>query len=167
MLRVAEPRYDNRALPRLEVKPGITYSDAAVSGMVRGQERAGYAAVLERLVSGDVLVVVRLDRLGRSVVDVLQQVEALRERGVVVRALAEGVDSSTPAGRMVLSERLLCALRGARGAHVTSVQHAIHVLALTNGAEPHGQAGRTHHRASKAARRKARDVGLVHAAARD
>ncbi len=47
-------------------------------------------------------MVTRLDRLGRSLVDVLQTVESLRERGVTIRALAEGVDSSTAAGRMEL-----------------------------------------------------------------
>lgn len=90
------------ALQSAGVPKANVFTDAAVSGTVRGSERPGYSALLEKLQSGDQLVVVRLDRLGRSVVDVLMQVEALNARGVVVKALAEGVDSSTPAGRMVL-----------------------------------------------------------------
>lgn len=78
------------------------HTDEAVSGMVKGRERAGLASLLIRLQPGDTLIVVRLDRLGRSVIDVLQQVEALTTRGIVVRSLAEGIDSSTPAGRMVI-----------------------------------------------------------------
>jgi DNA invertase Pin-like site-specific DNA recombinase len=80
----------------------IVFSDEATSGTIKGRERPGFARLLLALSPGDTLVVVRLDRLGRSVVDVLQQVEALTARGIVVRSLAEGVDSSTPAGRMVL-----------------------------------------------------------------
>jgi DNA invertase Pin-like site-specific DNA recombinase len=95
-----DPQLD--ALSKAGVPDANVFTDAAVSGTVVTQERPGYSALLARLQAGDVLTVVRLDRLGRSVVDVLLQVESLNARGVIVRALAEGVDSSTPAGRMVL-----------------------------------------------------------------
>ncbi|MEZ5212435.1 recombinase family protein [Gordonia sp. (in: high G+C Gram-positive bacteria)] len=49
---------------------------------------------------GDVLVVVGIDRLGRSVAEVASVIAELAERGVVVRALREGIDTSTPSGRM-------------------------------------------------------------------
>lgn len=97
---------DQTIAPQVEqlVRHGVekVFSDEATSGMVKGRERPGFAQLLTTLTKGDTLVVVRLDRLGRSVVDVLQQVEALTARGVVVKSLGEGVDSSTPAGRMVL-----------------------------------------------------------------
>jgi DNA invertase Pin-like site-specific DNA recombinase len=99
---------DQTVAPQVEalLKAGVPaeniHKDEATSGMTKGQDRTGLAALLCRLRPGDALVVVRLDRLGRSVVDVLQQVEALTARGIVVRSLAEGIDSSTPAGRMVI-----------------------------------------------------------------
>jgi DNA invertase Pin-like site-specific DNA recombinase len=91
------------ALVRAGVEPSQIYRDEGVSGLVLGKERVAFAKLLISLKAGDTLVVVRLDRLGRSVVDVLQQVEALTGRGITVRSLGEGVDSSTPAGRMVLT----------------------------------------------------------------
>lgn len=90
------------ALAAAGVPESHIYVDEATSGMTKGRDRAGLAGLLLQLHPGDTLVVVRLDRLGRSVIDVLQQVEALTARGIVVRSLAEGIDSSTPAGRMVI-----------------------------------------------------------------
>ncbi|WP_458681643.1 recombinase family protein [Prescottella equi] len=64
-------------------------------------DRPGLAAALEYLREGDVLVVAALDRLGRSLVDTINVIDGLRQRGIYVRALREGIDTSTPAGRMV------------------------------------------------------------------
>lgn len=47
---------------------------------------------------GDVLVVTRLDRLGRSVIDNVRLVTELGERGIEFRSLADGVDTTTPGG---------------------------------------------------------------------
>ena len=47
------------------------------------------------------VVVVALDRLGRSLAGIVRTVETLRERGIVLRSLREGMDYSTPVGRMV------------------------------------------------------------------
>jgi DNA invertase Pin-like site-specific DNA recombinase len=55
--------------------------------------------VLQR---GDTLVVVRLDRLGRSLRHLLELVEHLTAAGVGLRSLHESIDTTTPAGRMVL-----------------------------------------------------------------
>jgi DNA invertase Pin-like site-specific DNA recombinase len=52
-------------------------------------------------VTGDTVVVVALDRLGRSLAGIVRTVEALRERGVMLRSLREGIDYSTLVGRMV------------------------------------------------------------------
>jgi DNA invertase Pin-like site-specific DNA recombinase len=57
------------------------------------------AALLATLQAGDVLAVWKLDRLGRSARDVILTVADLRERGIVIRSLTEGVDTGTPAGR--------------------------------------------------------------------
>jgi len=49
------------------------------------------------------IVVVRLDRWGRSLQDVLASLETLREAGVNFRSLTESIDLSTPAGKLTLS----------------------------------------------------------------
>ncbi|WOI90291.1 recombinase family protein [Rhodococcus qingshengii] len=64
-------------------------------------DRPGLAAALDYVREGDTLVVPALDRLGRSLVDTINTLDALRKRGIYVRALREGIDTSTPAGRMV------------------------------------------------------------------
>jgi DNA invertase Pin-like site-specific DNA recombinase len=50
---------------------------------------------------GDTFIVWRLDRLGRSVVDLYAQVEALRARGVKFRSLRDNVDTSTTIGKLM------------------------------------------------------------------
>ena len=47
------------------------------------------------------MVVVALDRLGRSLSGVIRTVETLTEAGVLLRSLREGIDYSTPTGRML------------------------------------------------------------------
>ncbi|XKF54929.1 recombinase family protein [Klebsiella pneumoniae] len=54
---------------------------------------------LRRLRAGDVLVVWKLDRLGRSVRDLITLVSELQARGVNFRSLTDSIDTSTPAGR--------------------------------------------------------------------
>lgn len=53
-----------------------------------------------RLLKGDVLVVWRLDRLSRSLRDVLTIMERLREPKAVFRSLTEAIDTTTPFGRL-------------------------------------------------------------------
>ncbi|WP_363347924.1 recombinase family protein [Methylocystis echinoides] len=74
-----------------------------VSGGVQAARRPGFARLLDKLEDGDVLVVTKLDRLGRNVIDVRQTVEHLAERGVRVHCLAlGGVDLTSPAGKMTM-----------------------------------------------------------------
>ncbi|CAN7751487.1 recombinase family protein [Rhizobium sp. LjRoot258] len=58
--------------------------------------------LLRELAAGDVLVVVRLDRLARSVSHLLQVIEHLEERGVHFRSLRDPIDTSTPQGMFSL-----------------------------------------------------------------
>ncbi|MBG0810804.1 recombinase family protein [Methylosinus sp. H3A] len=75
-----------------------------VSGGIPASARSGFAKLLDRLEPGDVLVVTKLDRLGRNVIDVRQTVEAVAQRGVRVHCLAlGGVDLTAPAGKMTMS----------------------------------------------------------------
>ena len=55
----------------------------------------------DQLRDGDVVTVTKYDRLARSLKDLLQIVEAIRERGAGFRSLAEDIDTTTPAGRLV------------------------------------------------------------------
>ncbi|MHC2303510.1 recombinase family protein [Rhizobium mongolense] len=58
--------------------------------------------LMQELVAGDVLVVVRLDRLARSVSHLLAVIEGLEERGVHFRSLRDPIDTSTPQGMFSL-----------------------------------------------------------------
>lgn len=75
-----------------------------VSGSVAAMERKGFSALLNKLESGDVLVVTKLDRLGRNAMDVRSTVERLRVMGVRVHCLAlGGSDLTSPAGKMIMT----------------------------------------------------------------
>ena len=74
-----------------------------ISGSVPASERPGFGKLLDKLESGDVLVVTKLDRLGRNAIDVRATVEALTGMGVRVHCLAlGGVDLTSPAGKMTM-----------------------------------------------------------------
>jgi DNA invertase Pin-like site-specific DNA recombinase len=57
--------------------------------------------MLDQLREGDVVMVTKYDRLSRSLKDLLEIVEAVRSRGAGFRSLAEDIDTTTPAGRLV------------------------------------------------------------------
>ncbi len=75
-----------------------TFEDV-VSGKVF--DRPGLTALLDYARAGDALVVVRLDRLGRSLRELLDVVERLRERGVALVSLEEKIDTASAAGELV------------------------------------------------------------------
>jgi putative DNA-invertase from lambdoid prophage Rac len=74
-----------------------------VSGSVAASERAGFEGLVHKLEAGDVLVVTKLDRLGRNAMDVRQTIERLEALGVRVHCLAlGGVDLTSAAGKMTM-----------------------------------------------------------------
>lgn len=74
-----------------------------VSGSVPAMERKGFAKLLDRMEAGDVLLVTKLDRLGRNAMDVRSTVDRLAGEGIRVHCLAlGGVDLTSPAGRMTM-----------------------------------------------------------------
>ena len=74
-----------------------------VSGSTCAADRPGFQKLLERMEQGDVLLVTKLDRLGRNAMDVRSTVELLEGRGIRVHCLAlGGVDLTSPAGRMTM-----------------------------------------------------------------
>ncbi|AOJ70293.1 MULTISPECIES: recombinase family protein [Burkholderia] len=75
----------------------------SISGSVSADQRPGFAQLLVRMEEGDVLIVTKLDRLGRNAMDVRTTVEGLAERGIRVHCLAlGGVDLTSAAGRMTM-----------------------------------------------------------------
>ena len=64
-------------------------------------DRPGFAECLRYLREGDTLIVWRLDRLGRNMRSIINTLHELTDRGVTVRSLHDGVDTSTSTGRMV------------------------------------------------------------------
>ncbi|MCG3644545.1 recombinase family protein [Pseudomonas putida] len=74
-----------------------------VSGSTQAADRPGFKKLLERMESGDVLIVTKLDRLGRNAMDVRQTVESLAQAGIRVHCLAlGGVDLTSAAGKMTM-----------------------------------------------------------------
>lgn len=74
-----------------------------ISGSVAASQRPGFAKLKDKLESGDVLVVTKLDRLGRNAMDVRGTVEGLATNGVRVHCLAlGGIDLTSPAGKMTM-----------------------------------------------------------------
>jgi putative DNA-invertase from lambdoid prophage Rac len=75
-----------------------------VSGSVATAQRQGFRRLLDRLEPGDVLVVTKLDRLGRNAMDVGGTVARLAEIGVRVHCLAlGGVDLASSTGKLTMS----------------------------------------------------------------
>lgn len=66
------------------------------------KRRPELAAALSCLRPGDVLTVYKVDRLARSLIDLLQIIERVAKAGASFRSLTEPIDTSSPAGRMTL-----------------------------------------------------------------
>ena len=91
-------------------------------------ERPGLQEALDFLREGDMLVVWRLDRLGRSLKHLLETVSELEEQGIGFRSLQESIDTTTSGGRLIfhifgalaefernlIRERTMAGLRAAR-----------------------------------------------------
>jgi len=88
------------ALTAAGVEGSRVYSDK-LSGTSTREQRPGLAALLDYAREGDVIVVVGIDRLGRNAAEVMTTIRELGERGIVLRSLREGIDTSNATGRMV------------------------------------------------------------------
>ena len=77
--------------------------EESISGSVSAKQRPGFTKLIDRMESGDILVVTKLDRLGRNAMDVRATVEHLSSCGIRVHCLAlGGVDLTSPAGKMTM-----------------------------------------------------------------
>ncbi len=75
------------------------FSDHGASGAKT--DRSGLNEALAHLSPGDILVVTKLDRLGRSLHFLIETMQALAERGVGFQSLSDGIDTTTSGGRLV------------------------------------------------------------------
>jgi DNA invertase Pin-like site-specific DNA recombinase len=73
--------------------------DDHISGMKAN--RPGLDKALEQLRNGDTLVVWRLDRLGRSLKDLISRAEELKEMGVGLKSLQESIDTTSSGGQLI------------------------------------------------------------------
>ena len=113
------------ALLAAGVDPRHLFEDRASGSK---DERAGLARALEFVRPGDVLVVWKLDRLGRSLSHLLAIVTSLKDKRVAFRSLTENLDTTTPSGeflfqvfgalaqyeRALIQERVVAGLAAAR-----------------------------------------------------
>jgi DNA invertase Pin-like site-specific DNA recombinase len=87
-------------------------------------ERLGLTGVLEMARRDDTLVVWRLDRLGRSLKQLIHLVEKLDQQGIGLRSLQENIDTTTSGGRLVfhlfgaLAEYAECGIMQSRAGKV-------------------------------------------------
>lgn len=77
------------------------FSDVTPGSKV-ARQRPGMKRLFDYAEDSDTVVVWRIDRLGRSLLDVLATVNHLRDRGVKVRSVSDNIDPETSAGRMML-----------------------------------------------------------------
>ena len=77
--------------------------EETISGSIPAKDRTGFQQLLIKMEAGDVLIVTKLDRLGRNAMDVRQTVEHLSATGIRVHCLAlGGVDLTSAAGKMTM-----------------------------------------------------------------
>lgn len=90
------------ALVAVGVEPRDVFADVT-SGSRTAVDRPGMRRLLEYAAPGDTVVVWRVDRLGRSLVDVLNTVDLLREQQINMRSVQDGIDPATSTGRLMLN----------------------------------------------------------------
>ena len=92
------------------------------------KERPGFKEALDFLRENDTLVVWKLDRLGRSLTDLIKKVNRLKEQNIEFLSLHENIDTASPAGKFqfhvfsalaefesdIIRERTMAGLRAAR-----------------------------------------------------
>jgi DNA invertase Pin-like site-specific DNA recombinase len=101
---VCPPRTQNAGTQVCRLKDAgctIVRTEKASGGTREGRDEL--ASIIEFLRPGDVLVVVKLDRLGRSTRDVLNIVHELEQRGASLRVLEPSIDTGGPVGKVVLT----------------------------------------------------------------
>jgi len=96
--QVLDLQYD--ALVQAGVDPRNIYQDKASGAR---DNRDGLQKAIEFLQAGDCLVVWKLDRLGRSLLNLISIVEGFKEKGVGFKSITEQMDTTTPHGEFLFS----------------------------------------------------------------
>jgi putative DNA-invertase from lambdoid prophage Rac len=86
-----------------QVERDRIYVEHGVSGKVPAMDREEFAKLSERLQSGDSVVVSKLDRLGRDILDVIQTVRSFADRNVVLDVLGLGKLDESPQATLTLN----------------------------------------------------------------
>src|SRR5512142_2445614 len=86
------------ALAKASVDPDRIYTDKISS---RKAERPELKRALDQLREGDTLIVWRLDRLGRSLPELINLVNVIHAKGAGFKSLTESMDTTTPGGKLV------------------------------------------------------------------
>ena len=76
-------------------------TDQAQSGVTAAESRTGFSEAMKLLDEGDLLVVWKLDRVGRSIADLIHLLKLFGDRGIEFRSLTDGIDTTTAGGRLV------------------------------------------------------------------
>lgn len=104
--RISTIHQDDQLQRDALLKAGVTaehiYSDV-ISGSKDVRTRPGMMKLLEFVRADDTIVVWRIDRLGRSLLDVIATVTDFRTRGIQVQSISDGIDPSTTSGRLLLN----------------------------------------------------------------
>lgn len=96
-----DPQLQIDALLQAGVQNRDIFSDTT-SGAKIAASRPAMKKLVEYADEGDTLVVWRIDRLGRSLIDVLNTVNEFHQTGINVQSVSDGIDPSTRTGRMML-----------------------------------------------------------------
>jgi DNA invertase Pin-like site-specific DNA recombinase len=99
VIKRQDPKMQEDALLAAGCLPENIFTDKGISGAKA--RRPQLDALLSKLVKGDVLVVWKLDRWGRSLLHLANALEDLRKRGVAFRSLTENIDTNSPCGYML------------------------------------------------------------------
>ncbi|WP_368499950.1 recombinase family protein [Herbiconiux sp. A18JL235] len=97
-----DPQLQIDSLLSIGVQKRDIFADV-MSGSKAAGSRPGMQQLLEYAEPGDTVVVWRVDRLGRSLIDVLNTVNGLRDAGINVRSISDGIDPATSTGRLMLN----------------------------------------------------------------
>lgn len=128
------------------------YIEQGVSG--KKAHRPELDAMLDYARDGDTIVVTALDRLGRTMSDLVQLVGELETRGVAFKSLREGIDTAGPAGRLVFGIF----------ASLAEFEHATILERTAKGREAAAALGRKGGRPRKYDAKKVQLVKRLHAA---
>ena len=93
-----EQNTDDQLRRLTEAGCGKTFTEAGVSGKLA--HRPQWDACLAYLREGDILVITKLDRAGRSIKHLIDLANDLRDRGIGLKVLDQGIDTTTAAGRL-------------------------------------------------------------------